>query len=195
MPLRCTLGGIGLERQKVLVSSSRNPPSALAALHQDVAQVREELDDHRAAINENTSEIQGAATSLCQLGNRIAIIEEQLAAVLKKLGLHEAPRWQITPLSEKEKQVFLALYLLTETAPSATYMQLSRRSGLAKSLVVSYVASILEKGVPLQKQYVGKTMYLSIEPAFRQEQARENLVGLSVPLTYWLRRAGTSRQA
>jgi DNA-binding MarR family transcriptional regulator len=151
--------------------------------------MREELDDHRLAINENTGEIGtsneflgGLARKLDKLTERV----DELTLLIK--GSKEEKKFDFQPLTEKEKEVFQALYALTETQPFASYDQLARKTLQSKSMVAGHVTSMVHKGVPLLKKYQGKVVFLKLSSEFREAQAKKNIVGISARLTCWIPR-------
>ena len=116
--------------------------------------VREELDDHREAINENTTEIQTNHEFLVQLDEKI----DKLASKIEELSLlvkgkPEVKEVQVKALTKREKDVFQVIYELGAARPFVTYREIASKLGFAESLVAQYVANIVEKGVPLVKRY------------------------------------------
>ena len=154
---------------------------------QVIASVREELDDHRQAINENTSEMESNFSFVLEVAKRVDALSERLDALSVQVsqGL-KSVSFAIEPLNLKEKRVFSTLYALTEEDPETTYLAISRRLGFSEELVAGYITNLIEKGVPLKKRYVSKQARLSINPAFRDQQAKTNLVRLDAPLTAWM---------
>src|SRR3989338_517590 len=94
-----------------------------------LAQLREELDEHRTAINENTDEIQSNYAYIQELGNKIDQLAqrfEHMEALLQNQSKHSITQ----PLTYEEKQVFLALY--TEETP-LSHAALAQRTGYSES--------------------------------------------------------------
>jgi|SRR3989338_1235716 len=151
-----------------------------------IDQFREELDDYREAINENTNEIQANYELINELNKKIDRFTERLDELtLLVKGKKEGRKFNIIPLSQKEKEVFQAIYVLGEQN-YVTYRQVSRRLALPEQLIASYITNILEKGIPILKKYVSGIVYLQLDHEFRQLQAKENIVGINTPLTYWM---------
>lgn len=149
--------------------------------------MRDELDDHRLAINENTSELSDVYEFMNELSRKLDKLAERLDDIaLRTQGEKAKKAFELQPLSSKEKEVFLALYTLTEAQPFASYDQLAKRSLQAKDIVSAHIASMIEKGVPVHKKLDKGMMFLTLDPLFRQLQAKENLVGLDAPLTSWM---------
>lgn len=151
-----------------------------------LSQFREELDDHREAINENTTELQCNYDLVQELYKKMDKISERLDELtLLVKGSKEQKKFSFSPLTEKEKNVFSALYNSTESGNSVSYRQISKITGLPEQLVSSYVASMIEKGIPFLKRYSGAVVFLKIDEDFRREQTKKNIVGINTTLNYW----------
>lgn len=152
-----------------------------------LSQFREELDDHRESINENTTELQSNYDLIEELYKKIDKLSERMEELtLLVKGSKEQKKFAFSPLNEKEKNIFSALYNTSQSGNSVSYRQLSRITGLPDQLVASYVSAIIEKGIPLLKQYSGSIVYLRIEDDFRCEQTKKNIVGINSTLNCWV---------
>lgn len=174
------------DKQEVLLSSDAS------VFRQQISTVlecmREELDDHRLAVNENTDELSATNEFMNELNRKIDKIAERVDELfLSVKGVKAEKKFELMPLSEKEKVVFQALYVLTESQPFASYDQVARRTSLSKSIVMDHITSMMQKGVPVIKKLDGTTIFLKLDADFRQLQAKENLVGLNALLTAWCR--------
>ncbi|MBW3002565.1 hypothetical protein KY338_05395 [Candidatus Woesearchaeota archaeon] len=148
---------------------------------------REELDDHRESINENTTEIQTNHEFLMQLDakiDKLASKIEEISLLVK--GSSEEKQFKVKALTKREKEVFQALYGLGATKAFITYRELSAHIGISESLIAQYVANIVEKGVPLVKRYSSNRVYINLTQSFREKQAKHCVVGLNTPLSYWV---------
>ena len=152
-----------------------------------LSQFREELDDHREAINENTTELQSNYNLIDELYQKIDKLSERMEELtLLVKGNKEQKMFAFSPLNEKEKNIFSALYTSSQSGNSVSYRQISRITGIPEQLVASYISAIIEKGIPLLKQYSGGNVYLRIEDDFRQEQTKKNIVGINSTLNCWV---------
>lgn len=176
-----------VEKQCILVHAIKNNSSIIEDKFGFVLQqFREELDDHRDAINENTVELQSNYELFRELNSRIEKLSERFDELyLLVKGKREPQKFIISPLTQKEKTVFSALYSATQNGVSASYMQIARMVSFPEQLVSSYVASMLEKGVPIVKTFSGGTVFLFLDADFRQEQTKKNILDIETPLTYW----------
>ncbi|MBW3016191.1 hypothetical protein KY309_01100, partial [Candidatus Woesearchaeota archaeon] len=149
--------------------------------------MREELDDHRLAINENTDELAATNEFMNDMSRKLDKLAErvdELALLVK--GVKDDKKFDFQPLTGKEKQVFQALYVLTESQPYASYEQVARKVLLEKSAVINAVTSMIQKGVPVLKRYDGNTAFLKLDAGFRILQARKNIVKIDSLLS-WVR--------
>ena len=150
--------------------------------------MREELDDHRLAINENTDELVATNEFMNEVSRRLDKLAERLDEITLLIkGKKDEKKFEIQPLTDKEKEIFHALYVLTESQPYASYEQISRKTLLTKNIVMDHVTRMLQKGVPVLKKLDGTTVFLKLDPEFKQLQAKQNIVGLNSRLTAWIR--------
>lgn len=149
--------------------------------------IKEELDDHREAINENTNEIQSNYELIDGFSKKIDRLSQRLDELylLVKGNKDTSNKFVFVPLTEKEKELFQALYVLSEDS-SVTYRQLSRRLMVSENLVASYITNIIEKGIPVIKKYYSGKVFLMLDHEFRQLQTKSNIVGLSALITNWM---------
>jgi len=148
-----------------------------------IENIHEECEDHLAAINENTTEIQANYEYICRLDGKIEKISERLEQIqlfLTKFGFtgQDHPKFEVKPLAKAEQEVFLLLYTLEEKG-AVTYEDISRRSGLTQELVSNYITTMIEKGVPIVKRYIHNKVYLRIDKQFKKIQAKENILKIS----------------
>ncbi|HSU73137.1 MAG TPA: hypothetical protein VLJ21_04800 [Candidatus Binatia bacterium] len=154
-----------------------------------IEQIRDELDDHRTALNENTNEIESNYELLNQLNARMDKLQERLdeLTMLVKHGTTSptVQEFKIEPLTGQEKEAFFALYTLTETTPFVTYHQLARKLTTTVEAVSRTMTCLIGKGIPVEKKYANGNAFLGLDRAFREVQAKQNLVRLDTKLTYW----------
>lgn len=172
------------DKQELLLSSDAD------VFRQELSVVlscmREELDDHRLAVNENTDELAATNGFLNELSRKLdKLVERVDELTLHVRGRKEEKKFQIEPLTNKEKEVFQALYVLTESQPYASYEHVARKTMLAKGVVMDLVTCMIQKGVPIVKKLDGTTVFLKLDQEFRQLQAKNNVIGLNSLLSAW----------
>jgi ssDNA-specific exonuclease RecJ len=151
--------------------------------------VKKEFEEHLEAINENTNEIQSNYELLLQLETKIDKIENSLSEInrfiiqFKNQNVYfldekEDLTFTILPLTNEEKEVFKVLYEFEEGDVKATYHSISDYLGISTSLIREYIASLIEKGVPIIKNYLNQKIYLTFEPKFKEIQIKKNIVNL-----------------
>jgi hypothetical protein len=151
-------------------------------LKNSFAKIREELEEHLQSINENTAEIAQNHQYSCEIEVKLDRLSERLDHMelfLKQLGYGSAQAsFHVQPLTTDEKRVFVALYAIEDDKGHVTYADVSSALLMDLQLVAGYVASLIEKGVPLVKRYVNNIAYLKLDVDFRQLQAKENILGI-----------------
>lgn len=153
-----------------------------------LAEIREELDDHRQAINENTDEVQANHAYLAALEEKLdklhARVEELILLVT---GKKDEKTYAIAPLTKREKEVFQALYVLGEAQPWVGYAPLARRLCTTEQLVAGFLTNLVEKGVPILKKYDAGKAFVQLAQEFRQKQAKDVVIGMNSLLSHWMR--------
>ncbi len=155
--------------------------------------LREELDDHRAAINENTNEVQTSHEYLRVVEDKLDKLHarlEELELLVK--GNFTAQKVEVKPLTKREQEVFQALYIIGETIPFVSYKQLAKRLGSSETLISGLITNLVEKGVPVIKKYDSGHAFVQLEQRFRQKQAKDVVIGLNSLLPHWLQ--GSQKQ-
>ena len=135
--------------------------------------VQQELDEHLAAINENTAEIQAVFDYLHELESKL----EKLSQRLDQLQLSEKAAEKPLALTHLEKKVFLALY--TEETP-LSYQEIAVKCNLPASLIPECISALVSKGIPLQRSFYSEKLFLKVDPKFKEMQAKENILNLSL---------------
>ncbi|MBT3814271.1 hypothetical protein HOE37_06050 [Candidatus Woesearchaeota archaeon] len=138
--------------------------------------VRQALEEHLSAINENTTEIQSLFDYLQEMDVKLEKLSSRLDQIQLNQGCNlEKP--QIESLNQTEKKIFLTLY--TEEQP-LSFSEIALRSELPNSLISECVASLANKGIPLSRTLCNGQLFVSIGKNFKELQAKENLVNLSL---------------
>lgn len=134
--------------------------------------IRNQLEEHLSGINENTAEIQALFDYLQEMDSKI----ERITARLDTIQLsQEKPA--IMPLTQLEKKVFLILY--TEQVPM-NFKELAAKITAPCEVVQECISSLSQKGIPLARSFIQNQLFFSLEENFKERQAKENLVNLSL---------------
>ena len=162
-----------------------------SSLRAAFSKVKEEFAEHLDCINENTNEIQANYECVCRIDAKLDKLSQRLEEVemflhtrfhdpvlgLRNESLSEQPR-----LTDNEQRVFLALYTLSEGGRSVTYNDLADKTGFSEQLISGYITNLIEKGVAIIKKYSAKTIYLSLDNSFREQQTKGNILGINTAI-------------
>lgn len=141
--------------------------------------VRDELDDHREAINQNTNETQANYEYLCKLDSKIEKLAERIDEItlfIRQLKGQEPKKYVVSRLTRKEQEVFLVIYTSED---DINYRDIGRRLGLTEELVNCYVENLIMKGVPIIKKYINNELFINLDKDFKAIQAKENLLQIT----------------
>jgi cell division protein ZapA (FtsZ GTPase activity inhibitor) len=147
--------------------------------------VRQELDDHLTAINENTDEIENNYSYLINIEKKLKFLEakmEQMAAMLAKVVPQVVSEDKPIKLkiSEKEQEVFSILYGAVRALDCA---QIAARLRKSETFVRYSINAMLSKGIPITKHIISRKTYFLLDPHFKELQCKENILNLSKTLT------------
>jgi hypothetical protein len=145
--------------------------------------IREEFDEHLESINDNTAEVQQSFSCLAELDekiNKLATRLEKVELYLENKGFEtsETPKFHVRDLTEREKSLFLVIYKLENERMPITYRSIQKHSCLPKTLIQGYIASMIEKGIPITKSHKNNIVQLKLDPQFKAIQAKQNIVKL-----------------
>ena len=123
------------------------------------------------SINQNTSEIQAGQCLLTELDAKINKLSERLDELDLVINHSKAKRVDVK-LTPREQEVFMALYL----GKALSIVEISRHLGFTQDMVNMYILNIINKGVPVRKELVEDVLVFSLEPEFKDLQARRNVL-------------------
>lgn len=156
----------------------------------DFKKMRQELEEHLQAINENTNEISANYEYVCGIERKIDKMMERIDEIQMHLEANSSGSGQnfsskscnfdVEKLNKKEQEVFLIIYTMEEEKGCVSYRDIAEKLAISEHLAGSYVTSLIEKGVPIIKRYVGSTPYLSLNTEFKTLQTKENILQLSL---------------
>ncbi|MEK6869570.1 MAG: hypothetical protein AABX74_05030 [Nanoarchaeota archaeon] len=143
--------------------------------------VKQELDEHLEALNENTSEIQSSYSCINELNDKLEKLAERIEAIEIFMQQHSnfnaiEKSFSIQPLTKTEQYVFLVIYALEDEKGLVSCADIRKKTGLAMDIVNEYIARLVEKGIPLMKKYVNNIAYIRLNPEFKAIQAKENIL-------------------
>lgn len=149
---------------------------AKETIQTSIVDMREELDQHLDAINQNTIEIQANYDYIEDLDKRMDKIESKLDQLLQVLSHSTSLQKEChLELSKEEKEIFFALYTSQEPL---SYEEIAHRTSVDCFMVEDFLQSLRIKKVPLEtKHFAGKTFVL-MPQLFKERQAKEQLVSI-----------------
>lgn len=140
--------------------------------------IRQALEEHLGAINENTHEIQSLFDFLQEMEVKLEKFSQRLDQMQLNASTSGAPaKPAVTPLNQMEKKVFLVLYT-EETALG--YREIAEKAHIPVSVVPECLSCLANKGIPLARTFCNEQLFFQIEPTFKEVQARENVINLSL---------------
>lgn len=148
-------------------------------LNSSLDMVKEELEDHLEAINENTNEIQSNNHMQEVFGAKIDKLKQEIDEVKLKLNnisqsTADVNRNIFQPLSVSEKELFLVLYTNEDSALS--YREIAQRLGFTESVVRQLVSSLIEREIKIIKEYKYGKAFIKLDKAFKELQTKENVL-------------------
>ena len=145
-------------------------------MHEELNDIKNVLEEHLSAINDNSLEIQALFDYVHEVEVKMDKVKERLDQFQLRIG--EQPQKPIVaPLNKIERQIFLVLY--TQEAP-LTFEEIAKRTNLPLPCVPECLTMLAQKGIPLQRSYMGSKLFFKLSPQFRELQAKENIVNLSL---------------
>ncbi len=144
--------------------------------------VKQELEDHLDAINENTNEVQSIYETTCDIESKIDKLNQRIDKIelmLRNFFIKEEKIvYKVNPLEALEKNVFLSLYLQEEEKGTVTYDDLAKDCHVGEDKIIEIIESIMKKGIPITKKYINNVAYLKMDSDFKKQQAKENIIRL-----------------
>ena len=152
------------------------------------ARVKDELDEHLEAINDNTSELQANYEYIGQLELKFEKLNEKIEEL--RLLVQQALNQSVEPkqeeeqeirLTKREREVFAVLYAAGTEKKLLRYKDISAKLSLSDLLVRNYITNLIEKNIPIVKKYIDREAYLELEKEFLELQATRGIVKLAKP--------------
>lgn len=145
-------------------------------LRNNLSLVKQTLSEHLSAINENTAELQSFFDYIQEIEQKIEKISERIDQLQLQKDLSPNKAY-VAPLNATETKIFLSIY--TEHK-YLSCPDISEKSGVPLSIIREHLASLAQKGVPLVRSFVNNQTYYQIEERFKEWQAKENVINLSL---------------
>ena len=138
------------------------------------------MDEHFDAINGNTNELEVQNSFICEIDNRLNKMEEkmdELHFLLKQL----VTRAKLSvDLSKDEQRVFLILYTHEKFMLAD---EVSQKSFLEAEIVGEALTSMMDKGIPVEREILDGKVYFRLNKEFKLRQAKENIIKIDNEVT------------
>lgn len=144
--------------------------------------VKEELTDHLDSINKNTIEINSNYDYIKELEKMIHKLNENIDELNLRLSelkgesvdISEIKNIQLKP---KEVEIFKLLY--ENMGDLFDYKKIAKTLGFTETIVKRKITSMISKGIPIVKKYFDNSVFLVLDPDFRNLQAKSNILKLN----------------
>ncbi len=143
----------------------------------DFPEIKQAFEEHLTAINETTAEMQVLFDFLQVMERKLDSLSQRVDQIQITLQNNPALARKQYALNQMENQIFFALY--TEETP-LTFQEIAVKANLPAALVPEGISALIEKGIPLIKSFYNDRLFLKLEQHFKELQARENIISLSL---------------
>jgi hypothetical protein len=146
----------------------------------DMAKLRDDVEEHFDAINGNTREIEIQNNFICEIDNRLTKMEEKMDEIhfIMKQLVNRA-RLSVE-LSKDEQRVFLILYTHDKFIKTS---RICEKAFLDKPVVDDALSSMMDKGIPLERDILNGEACYRMENAFKLRQAKEDIIQIDSDVT------------
>ena len=145
-------------------------------IQEEFGKVRNRLEEHLHSINENSSEIQALFDFLQDMEVKIEKISQRLDQVQLSQSKEEDYS-DIKSLNTLEKQVFLVLYM---EDIAVNFKDIALKTNLPTPVVHDCINSLARKGIPIVRSFFNNQQFIQINKQFKEQQAKENIINLSL---------------
>ncbi len=143
------------------------------------SKIKDEFDDHLAAINENTDEMHSVHEHLNELDIKIEKLGERIDEMQLMMSKVLSSNSSLA-LNSNEQKVFLVLYTVEETPLS--YSDIARRANLTELQVKANIIALSNKGIPIMERIIDGQPYFRLDKKFKELQAKQNLIKIEESL-------------
>jgi ABC-type transporter Mla subunit MlaD len=130
-------------------------------------EIRDELDEHLDALNQNTAEISAAHEYVSELDAKIEKLAERVDALQALLLAQTNTSGKAVRLTPREEDIFKVLINVSEPLTS---VEIGRRSGLTGDLVAQTLFCLKQKGIPVLAQTLSEETFYALDAQFREAQ-------------------------
>ena len=132
------------------------------------AAVKEEMEDHLVAINENTDELKIHSAFLEEIDKKMERLNERIDEL--QMMMIQVKQ---NSLSENENRV---LEVLNSFSSPLSCSDIAMRLNLTDLIVKAHLFSMICKGIPIKEKLIENQSYFLIEKKFREKQLIEAVI-------------------
>jgi hypothetical protein len=137
-------------------------------VRKELGEIREELDEHLEALNQNTAEISAAHEYVSELDMKLEKLAERVDA-LQALMLAQTPAPKQVRLTPKEESIMRVLQYSSEPLTSH---EIGKRLGLTADMAAQSVYCLKQKNIPVLAQTMGEQTYYALDAKYLQHVQR-----------------------
>lgn len=145
-------------------------------VHDEFVSIKEELDEHLLAVNENTKDIEQHDSILTVLDDKVEKLNLRMDTIQRMFRSFIMQTRVRVDLSMNEQKLFVLLVEFGKYIP-ASYA--SEKIVLSFEDLEDCITSLCDKGIPVEKRVIGDKAYLKIDEDFRKLQQHEPIVHIS----------------
>ena len=141
--------------------------------------VKEELDDHREAINENSNELLANYEYLVKIEGKLDKLSERIDGMqlaFEEMAGRKIHRAEIM-LTRSEQKIFLLLYTLND---AMSCVDIAARLRMREDMVSDAVLALAAKGVSVVQEFRDAIAYVRLDNAFKEMHAKNNIVKIDL---------------
>jgi DNA-binding CsgD family transcriptional regulator len=135
--------------------------------------IKQELNSYLDTINQNTNEIQSNYEFLIEIDKKIETFSDRLDELTMMINPKAAFNNYKFDLSLREQEVFLVMYAINKKMSADA---IAKRLGLTLDKTNVYLYGLINKKVPLNKEYHNGRLFFFLDESFRALQARQNII-------------------
>lgn len=162
-----------MKKEDALRSMSEALVTSFSKVKDNFNLVQEDLDEHLTSINENTQEISLVSDHALELEGRVDKMEEKLCEIHYMLSQLVKQNTVSISLTKEEQKAFLVLFTYDSFADSNSIAQ---KAGIREDVTKDLVLSLIDKGVPIQREHIQGMQLYKMDADFRDKQARSQTV-------------------
>lgn len=146
----------------------------------DMTKLRDDVEEHFESINGNTREIEIQNNFICEIDNRITKMEEKMDEIhfIMKQMVNRSKL--SVELSKDEQRVFLILYTHDKFVKSS---RISDKAFLDKEVVDDALVSMMDKGLPIERDILNGEACYRMENSFKLRQAKDEIIQIDSDVT------------